>query len=352
MTVVALDAMGGDHSPEATVAGAVQAALDPTLEIILVGRVTELSALLTEPPPNIRLEDAPQSIEMAARPAIAVRQNRQSSIVIGLELVKNGRSDAFVSFGNTGAIMAASLFTLGRVPGALRPALATIFENGRGTQSMLLDVGANVDSRPEYLIQFALMAKAYVERVLHHGNPSIGLLNVGEESNKGNQFSREAYRLLERDEPNFIGNIEGGAMIAGAADIIVTDGFIGNIAVKMGEGMTTFVTSRMRRAIQSKLRYLLGAWLLRGAFSELRERTDYQRVGGAPLIGVNGAVVIGHGRADAEAVASGIRLARRMAESGYVETVRKALMESSSVKGTYESDSGTKTAPSAISGRD
>jgi glycerol-3-phosphate acyltransferase PlsX len=169
------------------------------------------------------------------------------------------------------------------------------------------------------------MGKAFVENVLHHGNPSVGLLNVGEEPSKGNQFSQEAYRLLQRDEPNFIGNVEGGAMIAGAADIVVSDGFIGNIAIKMGEAMTTLVTTRLRRAVESKLRYLFGAWLLRGAFAALRERTDYQRVGGAPLIGVNGAVVIGHGRADAEAVASGVRLARTMAESGYVDTVRQAL---------------------------
>ena len=352
MTVVALDAMGGDHAPEAIVAGAVQAALDPTLEIILVGRATELAALLPAPPPNLRLHDAPDAIGMAAQPAVAVRQHRRSSIVVGLELVKNGQADAFASFGNTGAVMAAGLFTLGRIPGVARPALATVFENGRGSQTMLLDVGANVDCRPEYLVQFALMGKAFVECVLHHGNPSIGLLNVGEEATKGNQFSQEAYRLLQRDEPNFIGNIEGGAMVAGAADIVVSDGFIGNIAIKMGEAMTTLVTTRLRRAVESKLRYLFGAWLLRGAFAALREHTDYQRVGGAPLIGINGAVVIGHGRADPEAVASGVRLARTMAESGYVDTVRHALLEAVPIVDPHTHDSAptaTRTA-AAIAG--
>lgn len=331
MTVVALDAMGGDNAPRALVQGALLAAHDPGLDIVLVGRVGELRAHMPIMPPNIRIEDAPEAVGMAEQPAASVRQKPRSSIMIGLDLVKRGEAQAFASFGNTGAIMAASLFKLGRVPGVERPALGALFQNGRGSQTLLLDVGANVNCRPAYLLQFAVMAKAYFEQVLHHRNPSVGLLNVGEESGKGNQFSLEAYQLLSRDEPNFIGNIEGNHMAAGAADIVVTDGFVGNVAIKTSEGVGTLVTAQLRHAIKSKPHYALGAWLLRGAFDSMREQMDYQRVGGVPLFGVNGTVLIGHGRADAEAVASGIRRARLGAESNFLDAIRAAFNASGSV---------------------
>ena len=171
------------------------------------------------------------------------------------------------------------------------------------------------------------MGKAYLERVLHHRNPSVGLLNVGEEQGKGNQFIQEAYAILDRDEPNFIGNVEGNALIGGAADIVVTDGFDGNIAVKVSEGVSALIMGSLKRAIKSKPYYLLGAWLLRGAFETLRGEMDYRRVGGAPLFGVNGAVIIGHGRADADAIAAGIRLARDVGESQFVPAIRAALQD-------------------------
>lgn len=327
MTVVALDGMGGDNAPKAIVQGALIAARDAGLEIVLVGRSAELRALLPELPRNIRIEDAPDAVGMADVPSTSLRQKPQSSIIVGLELVKRGDAQAFTSFGNTGAIMAASLVKLGRVPGVDRPALGALFQNARGSRSLLLDIGANVDCRPAYLLQFATMGKAYFERVLHHRHPSVGLLNVGEERGKGNQFSQESYALLARDDPNFIGNIEGNAMIAGAADIVVSDGFNGNIAVKVSEGVGGLIMGSLKRAIKSKPYYALGAWLLRGAFETLRGHMDYQRVGGAPLFGVNGTVIIGHGRADAEAVASGVRLARTVGESEFVPAIRAALAD-------------------------
>lgn len=327
MTVIALDAMGGDHAPQATVQGALLAACDPGLEIVLVGRGAELRPLIPEMPANVRIEEAPQAVGMAEQPAASVRQKPQSSIMVGLNLLKRGDADAFLSFGNTGAIMAASLVKLGRVPGVDRPALGALFQNARGSRTLILDVGANVDCRPAFLLQFAIMGKAYLERVLHHRNPSVGLLNVGEERGKGNQVSQEAYDILERDEPNFIGNIEGNAMIAGAADIIVADGFDGNIAVKVSEGVSDLMLGSLKRAIKRKPYYRLGAWLLRGAFQTVRGEMDYRRVGGAPLFGVNGAVIIGHGHVDADAVVSGIRLAQSVGQSEFVDAIRAALQD-------------------------
>ena len=314
MTIVALDAMGGDHAPKVTVQGALIAARDPGLELILVGRGAELRGLMPAAPPNLRIEEASQAVGMGDAPVASIRQKPESSIMVGLDLLKRGRADAFVSFGNTGAVMAASLVKLGRVPGV-----------DRGSRTLLLDVGANVDCRPAYLLQFATMGKAYLERVLHHRNPSVGLLNVGEEQGKGNQFIQDAYELLERDEPNFIGNVEGNALLAGAADVVVTDGFDGNIAVKVSEGTSTLFSGSLRRIIASKPYYALGAWLLRGAFKTLRDEMDFRKTGGAPLFGVNGAVIIGHGRADAETVAAGIRAARTAAESEFVAAIRSAL---------------------------
>ena len=332
MTIVALDAMGGDHAPKVTVQGALIAARDPGLELILVGRGAELRGLMPAAPPNLRIEEASQAVGMGDAPVASIRQKPESSIMVGLDLLKRGRADAFVSFGNTGAVMAASLVKLGRVPGVDRPALGAPFRNGRGSRTLLLDVGANVDCRPAYLLQFATMGKAYLERVLHHRNPSVGLLNVGEEQGKGNQFIQDAYELLERDEPNFIGNVEGNALLAGAADVVVTDGFDGNIAVKVSEGTSTLFSGALRRIIASKPYYALGAWLLRGAFHALRDEMDFRKTGGAPLFGVNGAVIIGHGRADPETVAAGIRAARTAAESEFVAAIRSALAVSAVAK--------------------
>ena len=258
MTVVALDAMGGDQAPGAVVEGALLAARDRSLEIALVGRVEQLRPLIPTLPPNLQLIDAPDVVGMTEQPATSVRQKPRSSIMVGLDLVKQGDAQAFVSFGNTGAVMAASLFKLGRVPGVVRPALGAIFQNGRGKYSLLLDVGANVECRPQYLLQFGAMGKAYFERVLQHSNPSVGLLNVGEEESKGNQFVREAYRLLAAEEPNFVGNVEGNAMVRGVADIVVTDGFNGNLAIKVSEGVADLLIAQLRRAIKSKAYYMVG----------------------------------------------------------------------------------------------
>ena len=325
MTVVALDAMGGDNAPAAVVQGALRAARDPGVEVLLVGREGELRALVTDFPANVKIVDAPEAVAMDASPAASVRQKPRSSINVGLDLVARGDAQAFASFGNTGAVMASSLMKLGRIRGVERPALGALFQNARGSRTLTLDVGANADCRPHYLCQFGAMGKAYFERVLHHRNPSVALLNVGEEAAKGSQFTLEAYELLARQEPNFIGNVEGKGLVEGAADVVVTDGFTGNTIVKVSEAVADLLGGSLQRTISSRLHYMLAARVLRGAFQTLREHFDYERVGGAPLFGVNGVVIIGHGRATAEAVASGVRSARSVGESGMVEAIRAAL---------------------------
>lgn len=321
---VALDAMGGDHAPGVIVRGALTVTRDPDIDIVLVGRGSELRSLLPAPQRNLRIQEASEALTMDAPPT-AVRRLPDSSIMVGLKLLATGEADAFVSFGNTGAIMAGSLFTLGRIPGVARPALGALFRNGRGATSLLLDVGANVEARPQHLAQFATMGRAYVERVLRHRNPSVGLLNVGEESVKGTSLHQEAFQLLERQEPNFVGNIEGNRLVAGVADVIVSDGFTGNVAVKLTEGIAEQLFGELKRGIESSPIHTAGAWLMRGTFRSLRSHWDYAKVGSAPLFGIDGAVLVGHGRANAEAVTSGIRSAVSVVESGVVDAIRNAV---------------------------
>ena len=331
MTTIAVDAMGGDNAPAAVVQGALSAARDPALRILLVGRRDELRPLLPTVPANLRFVDAPDAVAMDEPASATIRSKPRSSIMVGLECVRRGEADAFVSFGNTGAVVAASLRQLGRIAGVDRPALGTVFRNARGARTLLLDVGVNVDCRPEYYVQFATMGRAYFQRVLHHGNPSVGLLNVGEERAKGNQRAQRAHELLSELETHFIGNVEGKELVGGAADIVVTDGFTGNVAIKVAEAIAAMLAGEIRESLMSRPHYKLGAWVARGAFDGLKARLNYQRIGGAPLFGVDGAVLIGHGRADAEAVASGIRTARTLAESGLVEAIRAAFGEARSL---------------------
>ena len=321
---VALDAMGGDNAPGVVVSGALAAARELDVDIVLVGRAREIRSLLPAAQRNLRIQEAPEAISMDAPPT-AVRRMPDSSIMVGLRLLADGEADAFLSFGNTGAVMAGSLFTLGRIPGVARPALGALFRNGRGSTSLLLDVGANVEARPQHLAQFATMGRAYVERVLRHRNPSVGLLNVGEEETKGTSLHQETYELLERQEPNFVGNIEGNQMVAGAADVIVSDGFTGNVAVKLTEGLAEQLFGELKRSIQANMLHSVGAWLMRGAFQGLRAHWDYAKVGSAPLFGIEGAVLVGHGRANDEAVTSGIRSARSVVEAGVVDAIRNAV---------------------------
>jgi len=325
--LIALDAMGGDHAPAETVAGAVQAVREFGLEVALVGPPDVLEAELARHGPRpaaIRVVGANETIGMDEAPAQAVRQKRDASINAAMRLVKKGEAAAVVSAGNTGAVMASALFVLGRVGDIERPALGALFPATERRGVLMLDVGANADCKPSYLAQFARMGSLFVERLFGVSEPCIGLLNIGEEEEKGNELAQEAYRLLERSGLNFVGNVEGKDIATGQVDVAVMDGFTGNIALKMGEGVASLMLSEMRSAISSRLRYRLAALVLRPALRAVRKRLDYAEYGGAPLLGVNGVVIIAHGRSDATAVKNALRAAGEVAASGIVEAMAEA----------------------------
>lgn len=310
---IVLDAMGGDAAPEVPIAGAL-AALEELedVEIILTGDEPQLAASLrhrTYPRDRLTLEHAPERVEMEDAPAAVLRKKPGSSISVGLRLLKEGRAQAFFSAGNTGAVMAQSLLTLGRIPGVSRPAIATIFPTQREL-CILMDVGANVDCKPAHLVQFAVMGSVYARDMFKVESPRVGLLNIGEESSKGNEQARETFVALSATSLNFIGNVEGRDILNGSADVIVTDGFIGNILLKFSESVLQFINFGMKRELARSPLARAGALLLRPALHRMRRRLDYAEYGGAPLLGVNGTSVIGHGRSSAKAVKNAIRAAK------------------------------------------
>lgn len=325
--VVALDAMGGDNAPGEIVLGAVLAARDLGVRVALVGPQATLEAELAKHggrPERVTVVHAPEVIEMKEAPARAARQKKESSIVVGLKLVKKGGADAFVSAGNTGAIMAAAIMYIGRVRGIERPSIAALMPLS-GKLTVLLDVGANADARPSYMLQWAQMAAAYMERVWKRINPTVGLLNIGEEEGKGNTLALETYDLLRASSLNFIGNVEGRELPFGKTDVIVTDGFTGNVVVKTMEGMADYVMGEIRSAIKSRPWYMAAGALLLPAFGKVRKKTDYREYGAGPLLGTNGLVFIGHGRSDAKAISSALAVAAESARSGMLEAIRQTV---------------------------
>lgn len=321
---IALDAMGGDHAPVEIVKGAVDAAREFGLKIALVGQQDTVEAELSKHgpvPPTISIVHAPEVVAMDEHPAQAARHKRNSSIVIGLRMVKQGEAAAFVSAGNTGAVMAAAIMYIGRIPGIERPALVALMPTGGGV-SMLLDIGANADCKPNYLLQFAHLGSAYMERVLGVANPRVAILSIGEEETKGNQLVQETFPLLRNSGLNFIGAVEGKDLPRRVADVIVTDGFTGNVAVKTMEGTAEFIGELIRDAIMSRWYYKLGGLLVQGAFSGLRRRLDWTEYGAGPLLGINGLVFIAHGRSNARAIRSALRTADVATRSGMMEALR------------------------------
>ena len=319
--------MGGDDAPGEIVLGAVQAARDFGVRVALVGPQEVLEAELAKHgsrPENIAVVHAPEVIDMQEAPAQAARRKKESSIVVGLKLVKSGGADAFVSAGNTGAIMAGAIMYIGRVRGIERPSIAALMPLS-GKLALLLDVGANADARPSYMLQWAQMAAAYMERVWKRDNPTVALLNIGEEEGKGNTLTQEAYDLLKASPLNFIGNVEGRDLPFAAADVIVTDGFTGNVVVKTMEGMAEYVMGEIRSAIKSRPWYMAAGVLLLPAFGKVRKKTDYREYGAGPLLGTNGLVFIGHGRSDAKAISSALRVAAESARSGMLEAIRQTV---------------------------
>ncbi|HEY3290865.1 MAG TPA: phosphate acyltransferase PlsX [Anaerolineae bacterium] len=324
---IVLDAMGGDFAPAVNVEAAVMAAREFGYEIVLVGRQEVLRPMLVQyNTANLTLPivHAPEVIEMDEHPAAAVKAKKKSSMVVGIEMVKNGDADAFVTMGNTGGALIAGLFGLGRIEGIHRPALSVLYPTVNGW-CLILDVGANTDCKPEYLVQFAMMGSVYAERVLGIAKPRVALVSNGEEETKGSQLVQEVHQLLKRTPLNFIGNAEGRHIPNGFADVYVTDGFTGNVIIKLSEGMSSMVKTMLREEIMRTSVSKMGGLLIKDAVKRMGKRTDYEEIGGAPLLGVDGVVIIGHGRSTARAVRSAIRVAANAVDKGVVDAIEHGL---------------------------
>jgi len=330
---IAVDASGGDYAPHEIVKGAVKAAQEYEVEVALVGRKKVLHVLAGRhlQKYGLTIVEASQTIESHESPMKAIRSKPKSSIVVGVNLVKEGKAAAFVSAGNTGAVLGAALFSLGKVKGIERPAIACIMDITPSTPVLLIDAGANVDCRPSHLVQFAQMGAIYSQHVLGISSPRVGLLSVGEEETKGNQLVQESYQLLKKaNNLNFIGNIEGHDILKVTADVVVTDGFTGNIVLKTIEGLSdTFLGSvRQIGQVVSNVYHFRGRDLLRDlGLGSWVDRIDYREYGGACLLGVNGNIIIAHGRSQAKTIKSAIGIAKHMAEQGISQVIKEEIHE-------------------------
>src|ERR1700722_9501722 len=334
MITIALDAMGGDHAPRGEVEGAVLAARELGVRVLLVGLEgpvrQELNRYKIGKLP-IEVVNAADVITMEDSPSHAFRRKKESSLHVAARLVRDGKAEALVSAGNTGAVMTVARFVIGTLPSVDRPALAWAFPNMKEKVSIILDVGANVDSKPVHIQQFAVMGEIYYRAIWGVKKPRVALLSIGKEETKGNELTREASTLLKQVPVNFIGNVEGRDIFRGNVDVIVCDGFIGNIALKLSEGLVEHIGGMMKKAIKSTLRSKLGYVLSKGAFDEFRKRTDYSEYGGAPLLGVKGITIIGHGRSNPKAIKNGIRVASEMCRSGVNEKIEQELSAAAAI---------------------
>ncbi|MDP2182593.1 MAG: phosphate acyltransferase PlsX [Actinomycetota bacterium] len=321
---VCVDVMGGDHAPDKILEGVDDAlAVDPDLVVVLTGDVGIVGPFASS---RDRVEAHPTTevIAMDEHPANSVRAKKDSSVVVGCRLVRDGEADAFFSAGSTGACMAAATLVMGRIRGVSRPAIATVIPTG-GTPTVLLDVGANADCKAENLLQFAHMGSAYATTVLGLESPRVGLLNIGEEATKGSLLAQEAHALMAESVGGFAGNIEGRDVTTGVVDVIVTDGFTGNIALKLLEGLSRTLLGEVKAAMTSGVLNSLAAAVLKPSLQALRDELDPDTYGGAPLLGVNGICIIGHGSSGARAVASAIRVAAQAARGGLTERIAGAI---------------------------
>src|SRR6201981_2506609 len=328
MITIAVDAMGGDHAPRPEVEGSVLAARDLGVRVILGGQPQAIKPELSRHDRSgLKIEILPASevITMDDHPAQAFRRKKDSSVHVAARLVREAKADGMVSAGNTGAVVTVSRFILGTLESVDRVALAAAFPNAKGGVSVLLDVGANVDSRPEHLVQFAVMGEIYYRATFGHRRPRVGLLSVGEEEIKGNELTREVYTRLKKSPVHFVGNVEGGDLFSGDVDVIVCDGFVGNIALKICEGLAVQIFGLLKRSLQSSLLSQFGALLSQGAFKGLKKTIDYTEYGGAPLLGVRGVCVIGHGRSNANAIKNAIRVAAGLAKANMNEKIEQEL---------------------------
>jgi glycerol-3-phosphate acyltransferase PlsX len=328
---IAVDAMGGDHAPEAIVAGAVAAARELGAEIVLVGPDARVRGELARHrgAPAVEIVDAPEVIEMHEAPAMALRRKRRASVVVAVELLKSGRADAVVTAGHTGAAMGAALLGLGRIPGVDRPAIAAVLPTQTETPAILLDVGANVDCKPHHLLQFALMGSAYAHRVLGTASPRVGLLSNGSEEGKGSELTLAAAPLLRSSGLNFVGNVEARDFFLGVADVVVCDGFVGNVTMKFGQGLALAIRNIVKEELRGLRGKLLRLYLapLVGSVLRLYRRIDYREYGGAPLLGIDGVVIVAHGSSNARALRNAVRVAAETVSHGFVEELRTRMSQ-------------------------
>ena len=325
---IVVDAMGGDYAPEAAVEGAVMAAREYETEIILTGLSDKIHAVLDRLDPDhnlpILVVHADEVVEMHDSPGKVLRSKRKSSMKIGLDLVKDGTASAFLSAGNTGAVLAYSTVILRPLSGVDRPAIAIQLPTLKGN-AILLDAGANVDCKTSQLFQFGIMGHVFAEYILGKKNPRVGLLSIGEEDGKGNEVVKEAFQMLKASHINFIGNVEGKEVYRGNADVIVCDGFTGNVALKISESLAEMIGTNLKRMFQSNWLSKLGYLLLKPQLDEFKKKVDYSETGGAPLLGVNGVVIIAHGSSSAKAIKNAINRARELSEKNINAHIREGI---------------------------
>src|SRR5436190_17364279 len=324
--VIALDAMGSDRAPKPEVEGAIQAARRFAIQVALVGPEETLKSELWRHPfarsLPISIVHASEVITMDDKAVQAVRAKRDSSMRVGLRLVRDGKASAFISAGNTGAAMATAKMVLGGLPGVDRPALVAIIPTAIGTVSTLLDVGANVDCKPHNLEQFAAMGDIYFRSMFGTARPRIGLLSIGEEESKGNELTREAFQLIKRLPLNFVGNVEGRDIYTGKVDVIVADGFVGNVALKTSEGVANLVRATLKETLAATITRQVGYLLSRSAFSDFKKRLDHTEYGGAPLLGVKGACFITHGSSNVNAIKNAVRVAAEFVDRNITANIQ------------------------------
>jgi glycerol-3-phosphate acyltransferase PlsX len=328
-TVIALDAMGSDRAPKPEIEGAILASRHYDVHVLLVGREAALRAEMAHHPSAahlpIEIVNATEVIGMHEKAAQAVRTKRDSSLRVGLRLVREGRAAGFVTAGNTGAAMATAKMVLGALPGVDRPGLAAVFPTAQGTAAILVDVGANVDSKPNNLEQFAVMGEIYFRMIFGKQRPRVGLLSIGEEESKGNELTRETHKLLRQLPLNFLGNVEGRDLYNGNVDVIVCDGFVGNVALKISEGLVDTVRYLLKESLRATITSQVGYLLSRKAFEDFKKRLDYSEYGGAPLLGIKGVCIVSHGSSNANAIKNAVRIAAEFANSGINEKIEQEL---------------------------
>jgi len=330
-SVIALDAMGSDRAPKPEIEGAIHAARHYGVHVVLVGREPLIRAELGRVPAAaslpIQVIHASEVIAMEDKAVQAVRAKRDSSLRVGLRLVREGKAAGFVTAGNTGAAMATAKMVLGGLPGVDRPALAAVIPTAVGTVAILLDVGANVDCKPHNLEQFAVMGEIYFRSMFGTRRPRVGLLSIGQEEGKGNDLTREAFPLMRQLPLNFIGNVEGRDLYNGKVDVIVADGFVGNVALKTSEGVANLVRATLKESLKATITRQVGYLLSRSAFADFKKRLDHTEYGGAPLLGVKGVCFITHGSSNANAIKNAIRVAAEFAELRINDKIEKELAQ-------------------------